>query len=60
MNVSLRPDLEQLVKEKIQSGQYRSPDEVFNEALNLLKARDEAERRLEGTFQEAEDSGPAN
>jgi antitoxin ParD1/3/4 len=59
MNVSLRPDLEKFVNEKIQSGQYRSPDEALNEALNLLKARDEAEHRLETLLQEAEDSGPA-
>ena len=37
MNVSLRPELEKLVNEKIQSGQYRSSDEVFNAALQLLK-----------------------
>ena len=55
MNVSLRPDLEKFVNEKLQSGQYRSPDEV----LSVLKARDEAEHRLETLLQEAEDSGPA-
>ena len=59
MNVSLRPDLERLIGEKIQSGQYGSPDDVLNAALDLLRERDEAERRLETLLQEAEDSGPA-
>ena len=57
MNVSLRPDLEKLVNEKIQSGQYRSSDEVFNAALQLLKERDQAEDRLEGLLREADESG---
>jgi antitoxin ParD1/3/4 len=59
MNVSLRPDLERLVNEKVQSGEYGSPDEVLVRALELLKEHDEAERRLEVLLPEAEDSGPA-
>jgi antitoxin ParD1/3/4 len=59
MEISLRPDLEKLINEKVQSGLYRTPDEVLNEALNLLKERDQAEHRLETLLQEAEDSGPA-
>ena len=58
MDVFLRPELEKLVNEKIQSGQYHSTDEVFNAALQLLKERDDAENRLEALLQEAEDSGP--
>jgi antitoxin ParD1/3/4 len=45
MNVSLTPDLEQLVHDRLQSGQYASSSEVIREALCLLKERDE-ERRL--------------
>ena len=59
MEISLRPDLEKLINEKVQSGLYRTPDEVINEALNLLKERDQAEQRLETLLQEAEDSGTA-
>jgi antitoxin ParD1/3/4 len=59
VNFSLRPDLEKLVNEKVQTGQYRSPDDVLNAALDLLRERDEAERRLEQLLQEGEESGPA-
>ena len=58
MNVLLRPDLENLVNEKIKSGHYRSAEEVLNAALQLLKEHDEAEDRLESLLQEGEDSGP--
>jgi antitoxin ParD1/3/4 len=53
MNVSLLPELEKLVNEKVQSGQYDSSDEVVNAALQLLKDRDQAEDRLETLLQEA-------
>ena len=43
MNVSLIPELEKLVNEKVQSGEYGSRDEVFHAALRLLKERDQAE-----------------
>jgi antitoxin ParD1/3/4 len=41
MNVSLTPELEQLVTEKVESGTYNSASEVVREALRLLKERDE-------------------
>jgi antitoxin ParD1/3/4 len=48
MEVSLTPELEQLVAERIESGMYASPSEVMGEALRLLKERDETRRaRLE-------------
>ena len=40
MNVSLLPEFEALINEKVQSGQYGSSDEVVNAALRLLKERD--------------------
>ena len=57
MNVSLIPELQELVNEKVRSGQYGSSDEVVSAALQLLKERDEAEVRLEHLVQEAEESG---
>jgi putative addiction module CopG family antidote len=57
MNISLRPELEELIKEKVQNGQYRSADDVFDAALSLLQERDHAEDHLERLLQEAEDSG---
>jgi Arc/MetJ-type ribon-helix-helix transcriptional regulator len=42
MPISLKPDLERLVIQKVQSGQYSSADEVIRKGLELLHARDEA------------------
>ena len=41
MNVSLTPELEQLVNQKVQSGLYQTASEVVREALRLLKERDD-------------------
>jgi antitoxin ParD1/3/4 len=40
MNVSLTPELEKLVHEKVKSGRYLSASEVVREALRLLEERD--------------------
>ena len=40
MNVSLTPELEQLVNEKVKSGFYQTASEVVREALRLLSERD--------------------
>ena len=40
MNVSLTPELEQLVQDKVASGLYQTASEVVREALRLLKERD--------------------
>src|SRR6266849_1146024 len=56
MNVSLLPEFEELINEKVQSGPYGSSDEVVNAALQLLKERDHAEDRLETLLQEADES----
>jgi antitoxin ParD1/3/4 len=44
MNVSLTPELEELVNEKVKSGLYNSASEVVREALRLLKEQDELRR----------------
>ena len=41
MNVSLTPELERLVNQKVQSGMYSSAREVVSEALHLLQVWDE-------------------
>lgn len=43
MNVSLTPELERLVKDKVETGRYASSSEVIREALRLLEARDRKE-----------------
>lgn len=40
MKISLSPELERLVAEKIQSGRYHSADEVIRKGLELLEARE--------------------
>ena len=41
MNVSLTPELELLVAEKVKTGMYQTSSEVIREGLRLLKERDE-------------------
>ena len=47
MNVSLTPELEKLVNEKVRSGLYQTASEVVREALRLLKQRDDDVRRAD-------------
>lgn len=48
MNVSLTPRLEELIRQKVESGLYTSASEVVREALRLLEDRDHLrEIRLE-------------
>lgn len=61
MNISLTPQLEELVKRKVDSGLYGSASEVMREALRLLEERDQLRRmRLEALradMQQGVDSG---
>ncbi|MDT5155825.1 MAG: antitoxin ParD1/3/4 [Acidobacteriota bacterium] len=41
MNVSLTPELEELVNQKVESGLYNSASEVIREGLRLLKEQDD-------------------
>jgi antitoxin ParD1/3/4 len=48
LNVSLTPQLEELVKAKVSSGMYNSASELVREALRLLDERDQVrEMRLQ-------------
>ncbi len=44
MNVSLTPELEKMVEDRVKSGRYTSASEVIREALRLLENHDEARR----------------
>ena len=44
MNVSLTPELEKLVNDKVKSGLYNSASEVVRESLRLLNDHDELNR----------------
>lgn len=45
MKISLSPDVERLIAEKVSSGRYRSADEVVREGLELLEERENEVRR---------------
>ena len=51
MNVSLTPELERLVIDKVESGLYQTASEVVREALRLLKERDQARVHLRADVQ---------
>jgi antitoxin ParD1/3/4 len=54
MNVSLPPELEKFVADKIESGSYGNASEVIRESLQLLKDRDaEWRRAIEIGWQQA-------
>jgi len=44
VNVSLTPELEKLIDEKVKSGLYHTASEVVREGLRLLKQRDDHAR----------------
>jgi len=45
MNISLTPELERLVSEKVQTGRYASASEVIREGLRLLEEQDQLKQR---------------
>ena len=45
MNVSLTPELERLVSDKVDTGMYQTASEVVREGLRLLKERDDRQLR---------------
>lgn len=42
LTVHLSPQLESMVREKVESGRYASAEEVVQDALRLMQARDDA------------------
>jgi antitoxin ParD1/3/4 len=52
MNVSLTPDLEQFVQQKVETGRYTSASEVVREALRLLEEHEQARAAQIGAFHE--------
>ena len=51
MNVSLTPELERLISERVESGLYQTASEVVCEALRLLKERNLAREHLRADVQ---------
>lgn len=44
MNVSLTPQLEALIREKVATGRYNNSSEVVREALRLMEEQDKRDR----------------
>jgi putative addiction module CopG family antidote len=40
MTIALRPEQERIIQAEIESGRFRSPDEVLHHALAALKAKE--------------------
>ncbi len=63
MNISLTPQLEKIVKDKIASGLYGSASEVMREALRLLDEREQLQalrfQTLREEIRKGLESGPA-
>jgi antitoxin ParD1/3/4 len=57
MNVSLTPELEQLVAAKVESGRYTSASEVIREALRLLEEHDQLKQQRLAQVREKIDRG---
>jgi antitoxin ParD1/3/4 len=63
MNISLTPQLEKLVQDRVKSGRYTSASEVIREALRLLDEKDRLLGakidQLQRDIREGQESGPA-
>lgn len=62
MNVSLTPELEEFVRERVDAGRYRSASEVVRAGLRLLQDREKLREvkleELRAAVQKGLDSGP--
>ena len=59
MNVSLTPEMEKWVQQKVRSGFYTSASEVIREALRELFHRETIESKTLGSLREALKTGGA-
>ena len=57
MNVSLTPELEQFVQDKVNSGMYTSASEVVRESLRLLHTHDDLQAQRINQLNQAIDLG---
>ena len=63
MNISLTPQLEEIIRKKVASGSYNSASEVVREALRLMDQEDQLRtlklQQLRQDISEGLESGPA-
>ncbi|WP_421848026.1 type II toxin-antitoxin system ParD family antitoxin [Novosphingobium sp.] len=60
MNVSLTPELETLVHNKVKAGRYNSASEVVREALRLMEERDQLQELHKASMREKIAAGVAS
>jgi len=62
LNINLTPQLEKLVRQKVESGRYNSASEVVREALRLMEEQNEMHalqlERLRRDIRQGLESGP--
>lgn len=63
MHVSLTPELEELIRKRVETGRYNSSSELVREALRLWEEQEQLRElrleRLREKIREGIDSGPA-
>lgn len=63
MKINLTPQLEEMVRQKVDSGLYSSASEVVGEALRLMEEKDQLEAakldQLRNDVQDGLNSGPS-
>ncbi len=60
MNVSLTPELETLIHDKVSNGRYTSASEVVREALRLMEERDQMQELYKASMREKITAGMAS
>lgn len=60
MNVSLTPELETLIHDKVSNGRYTSASEVVREALRLMEERDQIQELYKASMREKIATGMAS
>lgn len=60
MNIRVKQELEATIKEKVRSGQYDSPEQVIEHALEALAFRDDWEARRFCELKQLIDAGLAS
>ena len=59
MNLTLKPETEKLIQERIERGEYKDAGEFVDEAIRYMVDMDRAEAELELLVREGVDSGLA-
>ena len=59
MNLTLKPETEKLIQDRVDRGEYKDAAELVDEAIHYLLDMDRAEAELEALVQKGIDSGPA-